>query len=183
MQEIFTKAGGKYRPDQIAKQSYYNLPLDPKGVRGRSRVWGDASKKTQLLVITEILKQADTYNPVLCLAIARIESGFNPDAAAGTTSAAGIGQLIASTGKAYGLNDSNRFNYIINISAMISAIKERETFVLGKYSDFREIDLFTYIYAHYHDGNTLRFGGLELAKTVFKRHLKLCQDFIERLES
>jgi putative chitinase len=44
------------------------------------------------------------------LAIAHTESGFNPDAAAGTTSASGLGQFVDKTGEAYSLNDNNRWD-------------------------------------------------------------------------
>lgn len=42
------------------------------------------------------------------LAITRAESEFNPDAAAGTTSAYGLGQFVKDTGKDYGIHTQIR---------------------------------------------------------------------------
>lgn len=44
----------------------------------------------------------------MVLAIAYVESGFNPDAAAGITGAKGLGQFIRKTGASCGLTDSSR---------------------------------------------------------------------------
>lgn len=60
------------------------------------------------------------------MAIARVESGFNPDAAAGTTSASGLGQFVDRTGEFYGLNDNNRFNVSANATALIQHFLENK---------------------------------------------------------
>ena len=98
-------------------ESAYFLPIDtrPGRLAGNSRIWGDASQEVQRKVIDALVEAAkkDSFNVrriALLLAMVKIESGFNPDAAAGTTSASGLGQFITGTGKGYGLNAQNRFD-------------------------------------------------------------------------
>lgn len=104
---IVKKRGGAYRKEQVTNSSLYNHPLNPnKQVRGNSRIWGDVSAENQKIVIDKIISLGSrfhlsykdiAYALLLCYA----ESGFNPDAAAGTTSASGLAQYTRDTMKSF----------------------------------------------------------------------------------
>lgn len=104
---IVKKRGSAYKQQQIKKFSLYNVPLDlNKKVRGNSRIWGDISTENQKIVIDKIISLGSrlhlsyrdiAYALLLCYA----ESGFNPDAAAGTTSASGLAQYTEDTMKSF----------------------------------------------------------------------------------
>lgn len=88
--------------------SHYNDPLskDAVHVGGFSRKAGDATNETKALVITKIISYGTQYglstgDIANLIAFAKIESGFNPDAAAkgNHTSASGIFQITDSTAK------------------------------------------------------------------------------------
>jgi len=98
--------GPAYRDDQVdSRLSHYNDPIDrsPGRFAGNSHIHGDASAETQAAVmdaLVEAFQRAglDDKDTAYVLATARFESGFNPDAAAGTTSAYGVGKLVRRTG-------------------------------------------------------------------------------------
>jgi murein DD-endopeptidase MepM/ murein hydrolase activator NlpD len=101
-----SKKGRSYSEDQITKYSYLSKKpaIDkPSGaLAGISRVHGDASPKVQDSVIDMLIEIGARYklpyrDIAHILLICKIESGFNPDAAAGTTSAAGLGQYTVAT--------------------------------------------------------------------------------------
>lgn len=117
--------------------SHYSDPIsqEPSHLGGHSRKAGDASIEVKNKIIVAIqeatkkygLSQQDTAN---LIAIAKIESGFNPDAAArgAGTSASGVFQITDETakdamtrlngkprGKGIKLGPFNRFDYISNI--------------------------------------------------------------------
>lgn len=158
---LYAKKGKEYRKDQIVDWSYINDPLVEGGVRGNSRVWGDASIETQNAVIDRIVAKgrADGLNDrdiALVLAIAKHESGFNPDAAAGTTSARGLGQFINRTGETYGITEGNQWDLDAQIDALIAHTKDNKKLAEGKGEE--------YIYAYHHDGPSLSYGGLDISK-------------------
>ncbi len=152
---------------KFSTTTHYNDPIDDSDGRpaGNSRKWGDASTNVQKQVIDAIISEAQsrglsTRDQAALLAIARTESGFNPDAAAGTTSASGIGQFIDKTGGAYGIDDSNRFDITNNVNALIDHyIDNKELAAANGHPD--EID---WIYKYHHDGPTKDYGGLEIAR-------------------
>ncbi len=86
------------------------------------------------LVAEAIQSGLSEHDTALLLAIARTESGFNPDAAAGTTSASGLGQFIirnkkgkaSGTGVKYGLNFNDVFDASANGAALIAEFKSIE---------------------------------------------------------
>ncbi|WP_447754239.1 lytic transglycosylase domain-containing protein [Pseudomonas nicosulfuronedens] len=99
----------------------------------------------------------------MILAICHVESGFNPDAAAGTTSAAGLGQFVDGTAKSYGIvNDTQRFNAEIGADALIRHYLENKNMSSKRYSG-RE--LYEMIYAYHHDGPGLAYGGREISRS------------------
>lgn len=167
-------AGSKskgYRPKVPAPYSHYNLPINRSDglPHGRSRLWGDAGIATQNRVIDEILAQAgargwNSTDTAFALAVARTESGFNPDAAASSTSACGIGQLIDKTGKSFGLSAENCFSIPLNISAMLSLIEENRALAKrSEYGGYLSGDGLALQYALYHDGPSLKYGGMQIA--------------------
>ena len=160
---ILASRGAAYRDSQIANHSYYNTPLQSNGVRGNSRVWGDASTNTQRSAINAIINAGRNHGMTaeqitLTTAIARHESGFNPDAAAGTTSANGIGQFVNRTGAHYDLTDANRWDINAQADALV-----RHTLDNIRLAERRGQGT-EYVYAYHHDGPSLQYGGLELSR-------------------
>ncbi|MDY1039333.1 muramidase family protein [Lelliottia sp. CFBP8978] len=94
------KKGKAYFDDQIKPFSLISLYPDidtSRKLRGNSRTTGDADKEVQDAIIDMIITIAVRYGLSYkeisyILLTAKVESGFNPDAAAGTTSAAGLAQ-------------------------------------------------------------------------------------------
>ncbi len=108
-EKIYAPIGGVWRDDQIVEHSHYLHKIDESKSRlhGNSRRAGDADYDVQKVINMIFIeaKKAKLSKRDICLllAIARHESGFNPDAAAGSTSASGIGQFVDATGEKYGL--------------------------------------------------------------------------------
>ncbi|MDD2468420.1 MAG: transglycosylase SLT domain-containing protein, partial [Desulfuromonadaceae bacterium] len=116
--------------------SYYLLPIQmtPGRASGNSRRHGDASPEVQRKAIDTIIEAAKNHGltnreTAHVLAIAFVESGFNPDAAAGTTTAAGLGQFVRKTGWGYGLDDTNRFELKSNADALVCVFRAKPTAV------------------------------------------------------
>lgn len=94
------KKGKAYFDDQIKPFSLISLYPDidtSRKLRGNSRTIGDADKDVQEAIIDMIITIAVRYGLSYkeisyILLTTKVESGFNPDAAAGTTSAAGLAQ-------------------------------------------------------------------------------------------
>lgn len=165
---FYASKGAAYRDEKIVKWSHYKQPVDkrPGRVGGNSRIWGDASHDTQRTVINKLIAAAkkDGFNTrriAMLLAMAYIESGFNPDAAAGTTSASGLGQFIDDTGAAYGLTASNRFDVDANVAALIDYFKVNEKIAKKKGKPD------TWVYKYHHDGPTKDYGGETLVNQKF----------------
>lgn len=153
------KPGGK--PSGIVAHSYWNTPIADRPLKGNSRRWGDASPEVIESVKNKLVEAAqstglDKKDTALLLAIAHMESGFNPDAAAGTTSAHGVGQFINKTGSSYKLNDQTRWNVDEQIRALVEHFVDNKKLAQGKDR--------AYIYAYHHDGPSLKYGGLGLSR-------------------
>lgn len=151
-------------PSKVEAWSRYDDPIPQDGQpHGNSRRHGDASPAVQERVINTIiaegLKQGLSKDDIAhVLAIARIESGFNPDAAAGQSSASGVGQFIAKTGASYGLNDANRFDLATNTRALVEHYRDNKALAMEKGQDA------AWVYKYHHDGPKLNSGGLGLAQ-------------------
>ena len=100
------KKGHAYQPNQIISKSWLNIKPEvdktPGRIAGRSRIHGDIEPLMQDRVIDLLIEIATRYKMSYrdiahILLFAKVESGFNPDAAAGTTSAAGLGQYTRAT--------------------------------------------------------------------------------------
>lgn len=152
------KAAG-YKQKDVVSYSYYNKPLVEGGTRGNSRKGGDASEAVQKRAISAIVKAGQDAGMsaddiALTLAIARHESGFNPDAAAGTTSAHGLGQFVNDTGTIYGINDDNRWDLDTQAKALVA-----HTIDNIKLAESRGKPR-SYVYKYHHDGPSKDYGGL-----------------------
>ncbi|MFN4100283.1 MAG: transglycosylase SLT domain-containing protein [Pararhodobacter sp.] len=112
----------------------------------------------------------------MVLAIAYVESGFNPDAAAGITGAKGLGQFIRKTGASCGLTDSSRWDTQEQARATVQH-------TLDNYKAARDAGLGDeYVYARHHDGSfTNACAGVDLARaSVVPKSLK-CRDALTEL--
>jgi hypothetical protein len=143
-EELFESKKQPYRKSQIKSWSYYNHTPG-------SHIDGDASKELQTRSIDALITASKAHKLNLrdtahVLAIAGWESGFKPYAAAGTTSAAGLGQFINKTGIKYGLNDKTRWDIDAQAHALVKHFKDNQLRVKNK--DLSE----AYIYKFHHDG-------------------------------
>jgi len=166
--------GAAYKDAKIVNWSYYKQAVDHSAGRlaGNSRIWGDASIEVQKTVINRLVAAGRLANfndrrVAMLLAMVKIESGFNPDAAAGTTSASGLGQFINKTGAAYGLNDSNRFEVDAGAIALVKYFIANEKYV--KKNDKPDV----WVYKYHHDGPTGNYGGEALATGRFSKFADL----------
>jgi murein DD-endopeptidase MepM/ murein hydrolase activator NlpD len=105
-----SKKGAAYKTEQIKEHSWLHQNNSPDvdkpvgALAGRSRIFGDVDEKTQDRIIDILIELGSRYklsyrDTAHMLLLCRVESGFNPDAAAGTTSAAGLGQYTKGTVK------------------------------------------------------------------------------------
>ena len=172
--------GAAYRSNQIESWSHYREPIDEsRPLHGQSRRWGDASPEVQSRVIDSLIESSrdaglTPRETAYVLAIARVESGFNPDAAAGTTSASGLGQFIDRTGKHYGLNNANRFDVDAQSDALVAHFVDNRNLARdrGQGED--------YIYKYHHDGPTRDYGGLGLSQRKVAPHLDEYEQFVNQ---
>ncbi|WP_349810717.1 peptidoglycan-binding protein [Xanthomonas dyei] len=173
--------GAGYSSDRIKAWSHYREPIDSTDGRlhGESRRWGDASPQTQSRVIDSLIDSSrdaglSARETAYVLAIARVESGFNPDAAAGTTSASGLGQFIDRTGAHYGVNASNRFDMQTQSQALVQHFVDNRDLARsrGQGED--------YIYKYHHDGPSKDYGGLALSRREIAPHLDNYTQFVEQ---
>jgi len=183
--EIYTDMiqpkGAEYRSSQIKPWSHYREPISDNDGRlhGESRRWGDATPEVQSRVIDSLIESSreaglTPRETAYVLAIARVESGFNPDAAAGTTSASGLGQFIDKTGKHYGLSNANRFDVDAQSDALVAHFVDNRNLARsrGQGED--------YIYKYHHDGPTTDYGGLGLSQRKVAPHLDEYEQFVNQ---
>jgi len=180
--ELIQPRGPAWRDEQIKPWSHYREPIarDHGELHGASRRWGDASAEVQSRVIDELMRTSwrdrlDHRETAHVLAIARIESGFNPDAAAGSTSAAGLGQFIDATGSAYGLHKGNRFQLVPQCNALV------RHFIDNRALARRRGQPEAYIYKYHHDGPVRDYGGLEIAQLEVLPYVDRYTRFVERM--
>jgi hypothetical protein len=185
--EIYTPMlqhrGSAYRESQTVSWSHYDDPIDhsPGRPAGNSRVWGDASPEAQSRVIDTLIASSEraglnSRETAYVLATARVESGFNLDAAAGTTSATGLGQFIDKTGASYGIDDGNRSDLRMQADALVAHYQENAA--LAKTRGHGE----EYIYKYHHDGPSGEYGGLDIAKKEVMPYLDKYERFVHEHE-
>jgi putative chitinase len=117
----------KYIDPKTGKEywTYYFSPIDksPGELAGNSRKWGDAPTDVKEAVVNMIINEGreaglSDRDIAIILATAYVESGFNPDAATLTSTAAGIGQFVEKTWSKYGKRE-DPFDTQANIRALI----------------------------------------------------------------
>ena len=160
-EELYGKKG--VQEGEPAEQSYFNVDIIEDGIRGNSRKAGDASLEVQQKVVNKIIEVGGQmgmtdYEIAYTLAIARYESGFNPDAAAKSSSASGVGQFINDTGSKYGITNENRWDVDIQVQALVD--HTIDNFELAKKKGYGN----EYVYALHHDGISLAKNGLSKGK-------------------
>lgn len=173
-------------PERVEQYSHFSEVL--KGdvaPHGRSRKWGDAPLAVQRLAAQEVIAVAGKLGfsrteTAFALAVVRTESGFNPDAAAGATSASGLGQLIDSTAESLGLAPPEKFSITANVKAALLYLKECLDRA-GKSSNSRsEEELLALAYAYYHDGPSLKFGGRRIGDAAVVPWAKKFKVWLEK---
>lgn len=169
----FLTATGK-APKTVTTHSLYAMPLDISSgrVRGNSRRWGDADPETKVQIAERAARIAgeeglSRQRTAELLALIALESGFNPDAAAGGSSASGLGQFIKATGAAYGLTRENIFSVDDQLRAVVTHFKENTVRAQKLVKEGINASRTELQYALHHDGPTLQYGGLELARSRF----------------
>lgn len=114
-----TSKGKAY--SSAADHSLLFTPLDTsRKIRGNSRVHGDVSEENRKLIIDKIISVGARYHLnykdiAYALLMCKVESGFNPDAAAGTSSAGGLAQNLQTTVDLVKTNSKNFLGFEINI--------------------------------------------------------------------
>lgn len=139
-----------------------------KELKGNSRKGGDAPPEVQQKIIDIIIEEArslkfDNRDIAYYVAIAKRESGFNPDAANSGSTASGIAQVIDKTAATYGVNDTNRFDARASIKAGLgyfSNIKRRIERDYGTAANDAE----PMVYFLYHYGEYFHYNDRVKAK-------------------
>ena len=180
-ESMIQSRGAAYRESQIKPFSHYRDPIDhsPGRAAGNSHVWGDASVEVQSRVVDALIAASgnaglSAHATAHVLAIARVESGFNPDAAAGTTSAHGLGQFIDRTGAHYGINDGNRGDVDKQAEALVAHYQDNAA--LAKARGQGE----EYIYKYHHDGPKQDYGGLGISQQEVMPYLDQYEQFVKQ---
>ena len=177
-EELYGKKG--VQEGEPAKQSYFDTEIIEGGLRGNSRKAGDASLDVQQTVVNKIIEVGGKmgmtdYEIAYTLAIARYESGFNPDAAAKTSSASGVGQFIDDTGSKYGITNENRWDVDVQVQALVD--HTIDNFELARKKGYGD----EYVYALHHDGISLAKDGLSKGKEhvmpFVPKYLKAIEQF------
>jgi uncharacterized protein (TIGR02594 family) len=149
--------------------THVNEPIDKtKELSGTSRKGGDAPPEIQQKIVDIIIEEArkrkfNNRDIAYYLAIAKRESGLNPDAASDQSTASGIAQVIDKTAKNYGITDSNRFDARSSIKAGLGyfmAIKDRIAKDYGSSSGLHE----PLIYLLYHYGEFIHYNDRKRAR-------------------
>lgn len=172
---VVPSPGHAYRDAAIRDHSHYLTPVETRSGRlaGRSRRWGDATRSVQLeaikAIVSECRRQGFTEGEIcFALALVRVESGFNPDAAAGTSSAAGLCQFIDKTREELcrraGIRHGDPFDVRLNAVCLCEALREAFAFAKRKTGDSNSTRYYCMAYAYHHDGPSLAYGGYELAQ-------------------
>jgi len=176
---VIQSCGKSYSRGVVINGSHYYDTINESDGRaaGNSHIWGDASEQTQIKAIDALIAAGERsgLQPreiAHILAIARVESGFNPDAAAGTSSAYGLGQFINKTGASYGINDSNRGNLRTQADALVAHYQDNAA-LAHKRGQGEE-----YIYKYHHDGPIKEYGGLGISKKEVMPYVDKYEKFV-----
>lgn len=151
----------------LNRNSIFNWPITNRALSGNTRRWGDADLAVQLEVMKKVLsysRELPLEDRALLLAIVRVESGFNPDAAARSSSAAGIFQIIRGNWENLSLRPQTVFDVDQNILAGIRLFKENIRLLDRRNPTLSGDDRLALLYALHHDGPSLNAGGETIAR-------------------
>jgi len=153
-------SGNAPNRESIVPHSHYLEPIINDLESGNSRKWADASNEVKLKSINKIVGISIQNNysideTAFALSVSYIESGFNPDASAASSSASGLGQFIDKTGASLGLDNLNRFSINANAKALVIHLKNLLERNSKHFKETAKNDLFTQTYANYHDGSRI----------------------------
>lgn len=173
---LYARRGLAYRKEKIKSFSYYNRsPASP--------IVGDVSKEIQKRSINAIIREAKfqglgLHDTAYILALTKVESGFNPYAAAGTSSATGLGQFIAETGRSFNITNENRWDIETQVKALVDFYKDNRRLAIKKGKD----ELFIYKYHHDGPGSRETAGeGLKIARNRLLPMIKGIENAICRI--
>lgn len=185
--DIFASRTPGYSQAQIHPPSHYYEPIyhPPGEPSGLSRRAGDASKEVQLQAMEAIITHGKIFGMTddeiaLTLAIARHESGFNPDAGS-NWSATGLGQFIDRTGRIYGLHRGNRWNLDAQAKALI--LHTRDNLSTARRRGFSEQQVQRYTYKYHHDGPDNAGEGLAIADQFVIPKIQIYKEYLKRRRS
>ena len=147
---------------QPISRSYFNKPIPEGELRGKSRKSGDIDVESQQEIISRMVEygrrmELSDREIAIALATVRYESGFNPDAAAKSSSAVGLGQFVNQTWKNV-TGGTNRNSIDDQIQALFDL--QVENTGIAERKGYGE----EYIYAMHHDGPSLQLDGLSKSK-------------------
>lgn len=192
--------GLAYKSEQIKNYSLIKVYPEvdtTRELRGNSRIIGDADKSVQDKIIDMLITISARYllnykEIAYILLTTKVESGFNPDAAAGTTSAAGLAQATAafvSDAKSKSLNalgftldieNEKIFNAEKGCYAVIYSFLINKAKVLQYYS-VNQRDYWKWLYLLHHDGINSLAGYSAGTHKISKDGDKWADYILERL--
>ena len=184
--EMMQKKGLAYLDNEVKPdgQTHYREPIDrsPGRLAGNSHIAGDASPEVQSRSIDALIQAAqkgglNQHETGYVLAIARLESGFNLDAAAGTTTAYGLGQFTDGTGQGVGINSSNRGDVTKQAESLVELYKQNAQIAKDRGQGEE------YIYKYHHDGPSKDYGGLATSKEYVMPYVGKYEEFVKKYET
>jgi uncharacterized protein (TIGR02594 family) len=164
---------------KLAKKSRYAEPIQhaPGAPAGISRDAGNVSGETRQVIVGLLVDEAtrrghDIRDIAYLLLIARVESGFNPDAASTSTSASGVMQITDVTAKDIqqvtseekwkksnpfdfnidAVDSSDRFDARKNIVAGIIQFERAKVKAMARARSIERAEIEPLIYQYYHAG-------------------------------
>ncbi|RJT45063.1 LysM peptidoglycan-binding domain-containing protein [Rahnella woolbedingensis] len=185
---LHAKKGYAYKSDQVVSDSlintYPNIDTTRK-LRGNSRVTGDVDINIQNNIIDMLVSISARYllnykEVAYILLTAKVESGFNPDAAAGTTTAGGLAQGTVGfindaknnskeiLGFTLDLNGESIFDAEKGCYALVYSFLLNKKKVSTHYST-SQLDYWMWLYLLHHD------GAYSLGKYIDGKH-KISKD-------
>lgn len=122
--------------------------------------------KQQLMDMTDRISNEENIDPTIAKSVIDLESSWNPDAKAKGSSATGLGQLISSTAKQYGVTDSTDPEQ--NIRATVKYLKDN----IARYNGDVEKGVLAY---HAGPGNVDKYGTntKDMPKSVSRNYLSI----------
>jgi len=166
---------------KVRTGSHYLEPIPRDGrPHGLSRAWGHVTDDVRRAMILTVLRRAKecgydalTTDFLVCQIFA--ESGFNPDAAAPESSAAGLLQLIDRTRRTWAarldIPCRDIFSVDFAMAVMPHLLEEAKSVVTKEYKrnprpdwSFSELGYYARLYGYHHDGPSFSSGGTQIGR-------------------